>query len=195
MESHSVKGKSNCTIEPLTEVQADEAPLSVCTLCVQSKQTRIIQHTPIRATNWILKRLHSDLWGPHDPESLGGSLYAEVLVDNYSKKSWVEFLKMKKEFYNWFTCMVLKLERLTDEELAHLHVDEGGEYISHALLRWCKTKGISIEHSALYTLKHNSVSEWTWRTLCTMKDSLLLDTNLPNVFWAEVMLTANELKN
>ena len=28
-----------------------------------------------------------------------------------------------------------------------------------------------------------------------MKDSLLLDTKLSNVFWAEVMLAANELKN
>ena len=37
MEFHSVKGKSNCTIEPLTAVQADEASLSVCTLCIQSK--------------------------------------------------------------------------------------------------------------------------------------------------------------
>ena len=42
VESHSAKGKSNHIIEPLAAVQADEAPLSVCTLCVQSKQTRII---------------------------------------------------------------------------------------------------------------------------------------------------------
>ena len=42
VESHSAKGKSNCIIEPLTVVQADEAPLSVCTSCIQSKQTRII---------------------------------------------------------------------------------------------------------------------------------------------------------
>ena len=102
---------------------------------------------------------------------------------------------MKDEFYNWFTCMVSKLKRLTDEELAHLCVDGGGEYISHALLHWCKTKGISIEHSALYTSEYNSVSEQTWRTLCTMKDSLLLNTDLSNVFWAEAMLTVNELKN
>ena len=37
VESHSAKGKSNCIIEPLTVVQADEASLSVCTLCIQSK--------------------------------------------------------------------------------------------------------------------------------------------------------------
>ena len=28
-----------------------------------------------------------------------------------------------------------------------------------------------------------------------MKDSLLLNADLPNVFWAEAMLTANKLKN
>ena len=66
---------------------------------------------------------------------------------------------MKDEFYNWFICMILKLERLTDEELAHLCVDEGGEYISYALLHWCKTKGISIKHSVSYISEHNSVSE------------------------------------
>ena len=51
VESHSAKGKSNCIIELLTVVQADEAPLSVYTLCIQSRQTRIIQHTLMRATN------------------------------------------------------------------------------------------------------------------------------------------------
>ena len=51
VESHSVKGKSNCTIELLAVMQADEASLSVCTLCIQSKQTRIIQYTLMRATN------------------------------------------------------------------------------------------------------------------------------------------------
>ena len=66
---------------------------------------------------------------------------------------------MKDEFYNCFTCMILKLKRLTDEELVHLHVNKGGEYISYALLCWCKTKGISIKHSASYTSEHNSVSE------------------------------------
>ena len=33
-------------------------------------------------------------------------------MNNYFKKSWVEFLKMKDEFYDWFICMVLKLEML-----------------------------------------------------------------------------------
>ena len=51
-------------------------------------------------------------------------------MDNYSKKLWVEFLKTKNEFYDWFICIILKLKRLTDEELVHLYVNRGGEYIS-----------------------------------------------------------------
>ena len=78
--------------------------------------------------------------------------------------------------------MVSKLEKCTDQELEHLHVNGGGEYISYALLHWCKTKGIIIEYSVLHILKHNSVSEQTWRMLHTMKNSLLLNTKLPNVF-------------
>ena len=57
VESHSAKGKSksNCIIEPLTALQANEDLTKVCQLCVQSKQTRIIQHTSIRTTKRILK--------------------------------------------------------------------------------------------------------------------------------------------
>ena len=63
VESHSAKGKSksNRTIEPLTALQANGDLIKVCQLCVQSKQTRIIQHTSIRTTKRILKQLHSDL--------------------------------------------------------------------------------------------------------------------------------------
>ena len=57
--------------------------------------------------------------------------------------------------------MVSKLEKCTDQELEHLCVDGGGEYISHALLHWCKTKGIIIEHSVSHTSDYNSVSEQT----------------------------------
>ena len=63
VESRSVKGKSksNCIIEPLTALQANGDLTKVCQLCVQSKQTRIIQHTSIRTMKRILKQLHSDL--------------------------------------------------------------------------------------------------------------------------------------
>ena len=63
VESCSAKGKSksNCTIKPLAALQANGDLTKVCQLCVQSKQTRIIQHTSMRTMKRILEQLHSDL--------------------------------------------------------------------------------------------------------------------------------------
>ena len=57
VKSCSAKGKSksNYIIEPLAALQANGDLMKVCQLCVQSKQTRIIQHTSIRTTKRILK--------------------------------------------------------------------------------------------------------------------------------------------
>ena len=63
VESRSAKGKSksNHIIEPLAALQANRDLTKVYQLCVQSKQTRIIQHTSMRTTKRILEQLHSDL--------------------------------------------------------------------------------------------------------------------------------------
>ncbi|KAA6414260.1 MAG: hypothetical protein FRX48_02623 [Lasallia pustulata] len=83
------------------------------------------------------------------------------------------------------------------ELLATLQADEDPPNIfgDHMIPNPWEDLWITIKYSTPHTPEHNSVSERTWRTLCTMKDSLLLDAKLPNVFWAEAMLTANELKN
>ena len=104
-------------------------------------------------------------------------------------------MKRKEDFYDWFIAFIKKLERKSGKKLGHLRVDGGGEYISISLLNWCRAKGVTIEHSAPQTPEHNSVSERSWRTLRTMKDSMLIDAGLPNVFWAEAMHAANELRN
>ena len=57
VKSRSAKGKSksNYIIKSLTALQANGDLMKVCQLCVQSKQTRIIQHTSIRTTKRILE--------------------------------------------------------------------------------------------------------------------------------------------
>ena len=59
--AENLKDINNTFTEQLTALQANEDLMKVCQLCVQSKQTRIIQHTSIRITKRILKQLHSDL--------------------------------------------------------------------------------------------------------------------------------------
>lgn len=43
--------------------------------------------------------------------------------------------------------------------------------------------------------EENGMAERGWRTVVTMKDSLLVDSGLPLEFWAEAMDTANYIRN
>ena len=53
--AENLKDINNTSTEQLAALQANGDLIKVCQLCVQSKQTRIIQHTSIRTTKRILK--------------------------------------------------------------------------------------------------------------------------------------------
>ena len=57
------------------------------------KQTKIshqkIQHL---TTSKVLELLHMDLMGPMQVESLGGKKYAYVVVDDFSRYTWISFI-------------------------------------------------------------------------------------------------------
>ena len=85
-----------------TEVQES----GVCVPCIKGKNHRLpIPKETSTATKRILELIHTDLCGPVNPPSLGGSLYVLTLTDDYSRTSWVRFLQKKsevaEEFKNW----------------------------------------------------------------------------------------------
>ena len=172
-----------------------EAGPAICEPCVASKQTRIVHHEPMRPTTRLLERVHSDLWGPHDPPSFADSSYGAILIDDWSRKSWILFLKTKDQFFDKFKMWKTQVENESGSKLVHLRIDGGGEFVSQTLRDYCADQGTSLEYSVPYTPEHNAISERSWRTLRTMKDAMLLDSKLPNQFWAEAMDTANYIRN
>ena len=72
-------------------------------MCEGSKQTRKSFPTGKvwRATT-CLELIHADLCGPMSRESFGGSYYFLLLTDDFSRVSWVYFLKSKSETFENF---------------------------------------------------------------------------------------------
>ena len=59
-------------------------------------QTKASYHkVNVIATSRCLELLHVDLMGPTRTESLGGKRYIMVIVDDFSRYTWVEFLREK----------------------------------------------------------------------------------------------------
>nr|GEZ89894.1 hypothetical protein [Tanacetum cinerariifolium] len=70
----------------------------LCSACAMGKSTRKIHKPKSKDTNQEkLYLLHMDLYGPMRIESINGKKYILVIVDDYSRFTWVKFLRSKDE--------------------------------------------------------------------------------------------------
>ena len=108
-----------------------------------------------------LELVHSDLWGPHYSVSFRDKYYVIVLEDDFTKKSWIDFLIQKSDTYehfkNWYVIIVVE----SGYPLTTFRVDEGEEFMSIALEDYYKIENISIDLSVSYTPEHNDNAERT----------------------------------
>jgi hypothetical protein len=70
----------------------------VCSACQAGKQVGAHHpHKNIMITDRPLELLHMDLFGPIAYISIGGSKYCLVIMDDYSRFTWVFFLQEKSQ--------------------------------------------------------------------------------------------------
>lgn len=68
---------------------------SSCQLGKSKKQTH--KPKPTNSNTEVLHTLHMDLCGPMRVQSFNGKRYILVIVDDYSRFTWVKFLRSKDE--------------------------------------------------------------------------------------------------
>ena len=76
-----------------------------------------------------------------------------------------------------------------------LHTDNGGEYITGDLQRWCASKGIRLEYTALYSPAQNGIAEWMNCMLAELACAMILSTKTPNFLWPEAITHTAYLHN
>jgi hypothetical protein len=84
---------------PVTKFVKDK----ICNACQLGKQTKSsFKKKKVISTSRPLELLHMDLFGPIRTASLSGKLYAFVIIDDYSRYTWVLFLAHKNEAHKAF---------------------------------------------------------------------------------------------
>ena len=74
------------------EVQHD----GVCRGCALGKNVKKSFPNSDSRANGILDIIHSDLCGPMSVTTQSGQLYFMTFIDDYSRKTWIYFLKSKE---------------------------------------------------------------------------------------------------
>ncbi|GAU34810.1 hypothetical protein TSUD_394360 [Trifolium subterraneum] len=141
-------------------------PNQVCEGCLLGKQFKMSfpNESSSRAQK-SLKLIHTDVCGPIKPRSLGKSNYFLLFVDDFSRKTWVYFLKEKSEVFENFK----KFKALVEKESGRLTVPRSPQ--------------------------QNGVAERKNRTILEMARSMLKSKRLPKELWAKAVACAVYLSN
>ena len=84
---------------------------------MSSREDGSLLHPPVNQvmTSHPGELLHMDTVGPARVRSVGGKWYILVIVDDFSRYSWVFFLETKDEAFQYFRDLALRLQN----ELPH----------------------------------------------------------------------------
>ena len=104
-------------------------------------------------------------------------------------------MKNKHEVFQKFLEWKAMVERSTGHKVKILRSDNGGEYTSNKFEDYLKKEGIRHKYTIPKTPEQNGVSERMNRTLVEKLRSMLIDSKLPQRFWAEALSTAVYLIN
>ncbi|XP_056691797.1 uncharacterized protein [Spinacia oleracea] len=168
----------------------------VCEACAKGKHVRsYFKPKNIVRTTKPLELIHMDLCGPMRIQSRSGKRYVLVIVDDYSRFTWVIFLTSKDETFDEFVAFAKKIQRTTAHQLIYIRSDHGTEFENHKFTEYCKEQGIDHNFSALRTPQKNGVVERKNRTLEDMARTMLIASSLPRNFWAEAVNTACYIVN
>jgi transposase InsO family protein len=128
-----------------------------------------------------------DLFGPVAYLSIGGSKYGLVIVDDFSRFTWVFFLQNKSETQGTLKRFLRRAQNEFELKVKKIWSDNRSEFKNLQAKEYLEEEGIKHEFSAPYTPQQNGVVERKNRTLIDMARMMLGEYKTPERFWSEAV--------
>ncbi|KAJ9536355.1 hypothetical protein OSB04_un000473 [Centaurea solstitialis] len=156
---------------------------TLCSACEQGKMKRS-SHPPKMETNCKnpLDMIHMDLCGPMRVERLARKKYMLVLVDEFSRFTWLEFLRAKFDAADRIIAFIKQIQILLGHKVKKLRSDNSTEFRNAKLQSFLEDVGISHNFSVVHTPQQNGVVERKNRTLVEAARSMMAHSGVPQSF-------------
>ncbi|GJU51081.1 retrovirus-related pol polyprotein from transposon TNT 1-94 [Tanacetum coccineum] len=139
----------------------------LCSACALGKSKKSSHQPKAKDTDQEkLYLLHMDLCGPMRVASINGKMYILVIVDDYSRFTWVRFLKTKDEAPAAIIKCIKNIQVCLKATVQNVRTDNGTEFFNQTL------------------------REWQNQTLVKAARTMLIFSKAPLFLWAEAINTA-----
>ncbi|GKD06793.1 retrovirus-related pol polyprotein from transposon TNT 1-94 [Tanacetum coccineum] len=136
-----------------------------------------------------------DLCGPMRVASVNGKKYILVIVDDYSRFTWVKCLRSKDEAPDFIIKFLKMIQVRLKMRVRRIRIDNGTEFVNQTLHEYYEKVGISHETSVSRSPQQNGVVERRNRTLIEASRTMLIYAKASLFIWAEAVATACYTQN
>ncbi|KAJ9544385.1 hypothetical protein OSB04_024092 [Centaurea solstitialis] len=165
----------------------------LCAACQLRKMKRVSHKSKLEhGTEKPLQLIHMDLCGPMRVQS---KKYVLVMVDDYSRYTWVRFLRSKDEAPEIVISVLKEVQVNLQSQVQKIRSDHGTEFKNKVLGGYLESVGSKHTFAAVRTPQQNVVVERRNRTLVEAARTMLAYSKLPMFLWAEAVDTACYTQN
>ncbi|GKB09166.1 retrovirus-related pol polyprotein from transposon TNT 1-94 [Tanacetum coccineum] len=163
----------------------------LCSACAMGKSKKKPHKPKFKDTNQEkLYLLHMDRCGPMRVASVNGKKYIIVIVDDYSRFTWVKCLRSKDEAPDFIIKFLKMIQVRLKVPVRRIRTDNGTEFVNQTLREYYEKVGISHETFVARSPQQNGVVERCNRTLIEAARTMLIYAKAPLFLWAEAVATA-----
>ncbi|KAJ9542272.1 hypothetical protein OSB04_028778 [Centaurea solstitialis] len=163
----------------------------LCSACEMGKIKKSSHKLKVEHnTSKPLQLLHMDLCGPMRVQSINGRKYVLVIVDDFSRYTWVNFLRSKDGASDIIISFIRNVQVRLQLPVQVIRTDNDTEFKNRKLDSFLDSVGITHTFSAARTPQQNGVVERKNRTLVEAARTMLTFSKLPLHFWAEAVASA-----
>nr|GEZ24647.1 hypothetical protein [Tanacetum cinerariifolium] len=151
-------------------------------------QNLAVEVEKVNSVNRKLKETNADL--TTELASINGKQYILVIVDDYSRYTWVHFLRSKDEALAVIITFLKRITVLLQSPVIIISTDNDTEFKNQVLKVYFDPVGISHQMSSIRTPQQNGVVKRRNRTLVEAARTMLIFSRAPLFLWVAAIATA-----
>ena len=133
-----------------------------------------------------------DLFGPTRTTSLRGKRYGFMIINDFSRFTWILFLASKDEVFSKFYRKILNEKGLS---IISIHSDHGIEFKNKDFKKFYDEKKIDHNFFIPRTSQQNGIVERKYRIFEKMIRTMLCKSKFSKYFWVEAINTVYYILN
>nr|GEX87626.1 hypothetical protein [Tanacetum cinerariifolium] len=161
----------------------------ICFACQLGKRKKYTHLPKAKNTNLeVLNTLHMDLCRPMRVQTINGKKYILIIVDDYTRFTWVKFLRSKDETPEVVIKFLKQIQVGLNKTVRFIRTDNGTEFVNHDLTHYYESVGIFHQKSVPRTPQQNDVVERRNQTLVEATKTMLIFSKARCLFRQKLLL-------